>query len=51
MNITVISQAIATAPFCTPDKLKALSIFQEFAADFFKPVPEVDMLAIDLVDS
>ena len=50
MNLTVISQAIATAPLCTPDKLKALSVFQEFATDFLKPMPEVDMLAIDLVD-
>ncbi|KAF7507822.1 hypothetical protein GJ744_010123 [Endocarpon pusillum] len=49
-SITVISQAIATAPYCTPDKLKALSMFQEFVTDFSRPMPEVDMLAIDLVD-
>ena len=49
-SITVISQAIATAPYCTPDKLRALSIFQEFVTGFLKPMPEVDMLAIDLVD-
>lgn len=50
MNLTVISQAIVTAPYCTPDKLKALSIFQEFTTDYLKPMPEIDMLAIDLVD-
>lgn len=50
MNLTVISQAIVTAPYCTPDKLKALSIFQEFTTDYLKQMPEMDMLAIDLVD-
>ena len=50
MSMTVISQAIAAAPYCTPERLAALSVFQDFLADFSEPVPEVDMLAIDLVD-
>lgn len=50
LNLTVISQAIVAAPYCRPDKLKALSVFQEFATDCLRPMPEMGMLAIDLVD-
>jgi len=48
-NLARISQAIATAPSCTPEMLEALSVFQEFATDPSNPALEIDMLAIDLI--
>ena len=49
-NMAIVSQAITTAPYCTPEKLEALSIFQEFAVAQSYSMFEIDMFAIDLVD-
>ncbi|KUI58884.1 4-O-dimethylallyl-L-tyrosine synthase [Cytospora mali] len=50
-NFDVIVDTIKTAPNCTPGKLQALQIFQEYVYDTSSPLLEMDMLAIDLVDS
>lgn len=49
-NLTIISQAIVTAPYCSPEKLKALAVLQDFVMDSSTPALEMDMLAIDLVE-
>lgn len=49
-NLTIISQAIRTAPYCAPERLEALAVFQEFVTDSLTPALEMDMLAIDLID-
>jgi DMATS type aromatic prenyltransferase len=49
-NLSVISQAIATAPYCVPENLEALSVFQKFATSSSGLALEMDMLAIDLID-
>lgn len=49
-NLMVLSQAIASAPYSTPDKLEALSVFKDFAMDPMIPALEMDMLAIDLIE-
>ena len=45
-----ISQAIAAAPHCTAENLKALTIVHEYAADPCHAMLEFEMLAIDLID-
>lgn len=49
-NLTVLSQAIASAPYCTPDNLRALSVFEDFVTDSMTSALEMDMLAIDLIE-
>lgn len=48
-NFDIIRDTISTAPECTPEKLRALSSFEEYVHDTSSPRLEMDMLAIDLV--
>lgn len=53
-NLQAISDAIASAPSCTPEKLGALNIFSNFVNEtkrVGRPPLELDMLAIDMIDS
>ncbi|KAI1386228.1 aromatic prenyltransferase [Hypoxylon trugodes] len=53
-NLQVISEAIASAPSCTPEKLGAFNQFAEFVNEHEQKggLPlELDMLAIDMIDS
>ncbi|KAI2624339.1 tryptophan dimethylallyltransferase-domain-containing protein [Hypoxylon sp. NC1633] len=52
-NLQVISEAIASAPSCTPEKLDAFNMFAEFVQEhkqMGRPALELDMLAIDMID-
>ncbi|KAI0387537.1 tryptophan dimethylallyltransferase-domain-containing protein [Hypomontagnella monticulosa] len=52
-NLEAISEAIASAPSCTPEKLGALNIFSDFVNEterLGRPPLELDMLAIDMID-
>jgi DMATS type aromatic prenyltransferase len=49
-NLSIISQAIAGAPYSTPDKLQALDKLSSFADSLGPDALEFDMLAIDIVD-
>ncbi|KZZ91737.1 Aromatic prenyltransferase, DMATS type [Moelleriella libera RCEF 2490] len=48
-NMDVISDTIRSAPLCTPAKLEALELFQDYVHDPETPPLEMDMLAIDLL--
>ncbi|KAL7627402.1 hypothetical protein AAE478_001595 [Parahypoxylon ruwenzoriense] len=52
-NLQVITQAIESAPLCTPEKLGAFNMFAEFVNEYEElggaPL-ELDMLAIDMID-
>ncbi|KAI1097218.1 tryptophan dimethylallyltransferase-domain-containing protein [Jackrogersella minutella] len=49
-SLEVLYQAIYAAPYSTEDKLKAASIFRDFASDTGNETLEYEMLAIDLID-
>ncbi|KAK7995271.1 aromatic prenyltransferase [Apiospora arundinis] len=49
-NLEVIAEAIAGAPYCTEEKLRAATVFYEFSKDTTNKDMEYEMLAIDLID-
>ncbi|KAI1379369.1 tryptophan dimethylallyltransferase-domain-containing protein [Hypoxylon crocopeplum] len=52
-NLQVISEAITSAPSCTPEKLGPFNQFAEFVNEherMGRPALELDMFAIDMID-